>query len=47
VVLPTHMAEEIADEAVEMTAFQDFATERVLVEERYSDPTLSALFSVG
>jgi regulator of RNase E activity RraA len=29
VVLPAHIADEIADEAVEMTAFEDFVTERV------------------
>lgn len=29
VVIPAHMADEIADEAVEMTAFEDFVTERV------------------
>jgi regulator of RNase E activity RraA len=30
VVIPAHLAEEIADEAVEMTAFEDFVTEQVL-----------------
>jgi regulator of RNase E activity RraA len=30
VVIPAHLAEEIADEAVEMTAFEDFVTEKVL-----------------
>lgn len=30
VVIPAHLAEEIADEAIEMTAFEDFVTERVL-----------------
>jgi len=30
VVIPTHLADEIADEAVEMTAFEDFVTEEVL-----------------
>ncbi len=29
VVVPAHLADEIADEAVEMTAFEDFATEEV------------------
>ncbi len=29
VVIPAHMADEIADEAFEMTAFEDFATEKV------------------
>ena len=29
VVLPAHMADELADEAVEMTAFEDFVTEEV------------------
>jgi regulator of RNase E activity RraA len=29
VVIPAHLAEEIADEAVEMTAFEDFVTEEV------------------
>jgi regulator of RNase E activity RraA len=29
VVIPAHLADEIADEAVEMTAFEDFVTERV------------------
>ena len=27
--IPAHLAEEIADEAVEMTAFEDFVTEQV------------------
>jgi regulator of RNase E activity RraA len=30
VVIPAHMVEEIADEAVEMTAFEDFVTQEVL-----------------
>jgi regulator of RNase E activity RraA len=30
VIVPAHMADEIADEAVEMTAFEDFVTEEVL-----------------
>lgn len=30
IVIPAHMAEEIADEAVEMTAFEDFVTEQVM-----------------
>jgi regulator of RNase E activity RraA len=30
VVIPAHMADEIADEAAEMTAFEDFVTEKVL-----------------
>lgn len=30
IVIPAHLAEEIADEAVEMTAFEDFVTEKVL-----------------
>lgn len=30
VVIPAHLAEEIANEAVEMTAFEDFVTEKVL-----------------
>ncbi len=30
VVIPAHLANEIADEAVEMTAFEDFVTEEVL-----------------
>jgi regulator of RNase E activity RraA len=29
VVMPAHLADEIADEAVEMTAYEDFVTERV------------------
>jgi len=29
VVIPAHLAEEIADEAVEMTTFEDFVTEEV------------------
>jgi regulator of RNase E activity RraA len=28
-VIPAHLADEIADEAVEMTAFEDFVTEQV------------------
>lgn len=30
VVIPVHLAQEIADEAVEMTAYEDFVTEQVL-----------------
>ena len=30
IVLPAHLADEIAGEAFEMTAFEDFVTERVL-----------------
>jgi regulator of RNase E activity RraA len=30
IVIPAHLADEIADEAVEMTAFEDFVTEKVL-----------------
>jgi len=30
VVLPAHMAEELSMEAVEMTAFEDFVSERVM-----------------
>ncbi|MES2258016.1 MAG: ribonuclease activity regulator RraA [Pseudomonadota bacterium] len=30
IVIPAHIADEIADEAVEMTAFEDFVTEQVL-----------------
>jgi regulator of RNase E activity RraA len=30
VVIPAHLADEIADEAVEMTAFEDFVTEKVM-----------------
>ena len=30
VVIPAHLADEIADEAVEMTAFEDFVTEEVM-----------------
>ena len=29
IVIPAHLADEIADEAVEMTAFEDFVTEQV------------------
>ena len=29
VVIPAHMADEVAADAVEMTAFEDFVTERV------------------
>ena len=29
VVIPLHLAEEIADEAIEMTAYEDFVTEEV------------------
>jgi regulator of RNase E activity RraA len=30
VVIPAHLADEVATEAVEMTAFEDFVTEEVL-----------------
>jgi regulator of RNase E activity RraA len=30
VIIPAHLADEIAAEAVEMTAFEDFVTEQVL-----------------
>ena len=30
VVIPAHLVDEIADEAVEMTAFEDFVTQEVL-----------------
>lgn len=30
IVLPAHLADELADEATEMTAFEDFVTEKVL-----------------
>jgi regulator of RNase E activity RraA len=30
VVIPAHLADEVAAEAVEMTAFEDFVTEEVL-----------------
>lgn len=30
IVIPAHLADEIADEAIEMTAFEDFVTEEVL-----------------
>jgi regulator of RNase E activity RraA len=30
IVLPAHLADELADEAVEMTAFEDFVAEQVL-----------------
>lgn len=30
IIIPAHLADEIADEAVEMTAFEDFVTEKVL-----------------
>jgi regulator of RNase E activity RraA len=30
VVVPAHLADEIADETLEMTAFEDFVTEEVL-----------------
>lgn len=33
VVIPAHLADEIAEEAVEMTAFEDFVTEKVLEGE--------------
>jgi len=29
IVIPAHLADEIADEAVEMTVFEDFVTEQV------------------
>ena len=29
IIIPAHLADEIADEAVEMTAFEDFVTEKV------------------
>ena len=29
IVLPAHLADELADEATEMTAFEDFVTEQV------------------
>jgi regulator of RNase E activity RraA len=29
IVIPAHLADEIADEAVEMTAYEDFVVERV------------------
>ena len=29
IVLPAHLVDELADEATEMTAFEDFVTERV------------------
>ena len=29
-IIPAHLADEVADEAVEMTAFEDFVTEEVL-----------------
>jgi regulator of RNase E activity RraA len=34
VVLPAHLADELADEAVEMTAFEDFVTEMVVQQGR-------------
>ena len=34
VVLPAHLADELADEAVEMTAFEDFVTEQVATGTR-------------
>jgi regulator of RNase E activity RraA len=34
VIIPAHLADEIADEAVEMTAFEDFVTEMVQQEGR-------------
>jgi regulator of RNase E activity RraA len=34
IVIPAHLADEIAEEAVEMTAFEDFVTEMVLEEGR-------------
>ncbi len=36
IVIPAHLADEIADEAIEMTAFEDFVTEQV--RERPLDP---------
>ncbi len=36
IVIPAHMADAIADEATEMTAYEDFVTERV----RGGQPTL-------
>ena len=33
-VIPAHLADEVADEAVEMTAFEDFVTEMVVKEGR-------------
>ena len=30
VVVPAHLADEVADEAVEMTAYEDFVTEQVM-----------------
>jgi regulator of RNase E activity RraA len=30
IVLPAHLADELAEEAVEMTAFEDFVAEQVL-----------------
>jgi len=29
IIIPAHLADEIADEATEMTAYEDFVTERV------------------
>ena len=29
IVIPAHLADEVADEAVEMTAYEDFVVERV------------------
>jgi regulator of RNase E activity RraA len=34
VVIPAHLADELADECVEMTAFEDFVTEQVLTRKR-------------
>ena len=39
VVIPAHLADEIADEAVEMTAFEDFVTEEVRKAARSSAST--------
>jgi regulator of RNase E activity RraA len=36
IIVPAHLADELADEAVEMTAYEDFVTERVLAGQ----PTL-------
>ena len=35
IVIPAHLADEIADEAVEMTAFEDFVTEQVRERPRH------------
>ena len=34
VVIPAHLADELADECTEMTAFEDFVTERSLARHR-------------